>query len=349
VIPRGRDNLVAIQMPCNHIKSKLVEGGNVGPVFYRSNSAKCPPSVPGNVLVADGSSEIEDAVDALHSEEVQGERLLSVITVLCNKLLTLCLRDFMQRRFFTPCATPRPLELPEAATEVKTEEEPRNEEPEIIVLDEEDDDGADSDIAAAVSNLTVFDIAEEMDGAMNGARQSLDGNQVVPLDFTPTASPRHGLDVAVVTIFSGGMLFGETIMEQMGNNKSFHVEWGSIHIFHESKKPAKPRFYDRQLPLNIHEQKVIMVDAFIGTGNRARMAIQVVIDHHVPQQNICFITLESTARGIINLAKVFPNVQFITARMGHSENDKHLSRHECASSLVIRYCEAAGIDIVEEE
>ena len=53
------------------------------------------------------------------------------------------------------------------------------------------------------------------------------------------------------------------------------------------------------------------MDAFIGTGNRARMAIQVIIDHHVPQQNICYITLESSARGIINLAKVFPNVQVL--------------------------------------
>ena len=53
------------------------------------------------------------------------------------------------------------------------------------------------------------------------------------------------------------------------------------------------------------------MDAFIGTGNRARMAIQVIIDHHVPQHNICYITLESSARGIINLAKVFPNVQVL--------------------------------------
>ncbi len=54
---------------------------------------------------------------------------------------------------------------------------------------------------------------------------------------------------------------------------------------------AKPRFYDRKLPKDIRKQKVIMVDAFIGTGNRARMALQVIIDHHVPEQNICYISL----------------------------------------------------------
>merc|ERR1719410_503022 len=156
-------------------------------------------------------------------------------------------------------------------------------------------------------------------------------------------------EVCVVTIFSGGMLFGETIMEQMGNNKSYKVDWGTIHIFHESKKPAKPRFYDRQLPLNIHEQKVIMVDAFIGTGNRARMAIQVIIDHHVPQQNICFITLEASSRGITNLAKVFPNVQFITARIDEIGTGNYWETVPVTSSLVMKYCKAAGIDIIEED
>merc|ERR1712157_191635 len=155
--------------------------------------------------------------------------------------------------------------------------------------------------------------------------------------------------VCVVTIFSGGLVFGETVMEQMENNKSFDVNYGSIHIFHESKKPAKPRFYDRQLPRNIHAQKMIMLDTFIGTGNRARMALQVIIDHHVPEQNICFITLECSEKGITNLAKVFPNVQFITAKIDKVGSDKHWETVPVTSSLVIKYCKAAGIDIIEED
>eukprot|EP00483_Globobulimina_turgida_P002579 UN02583 len=147
------------------------------------------------------------------------------------------------------------------------------------------------------------------------------------------------------------MLFGESIMNVLGNNALFKVNFGSIHIFHESSKPAKPRFYDRKLPSDISTQKVIMVDAFIGTGNRARMALQVIIDHHVPPQNICFISLIASQDGIVNLAKVFPNVQFITASIEHvgSDNDKHWETAPVTSSLVLKYCEAAGIDIVEQE
>merc|ERR1712176_23723 len=122
-----------------------------------------------------------------------------------------------------------------------------------------------------------------------------------------------------------------------------------IHIFHELKKPAKPRFYNRKLPQNIHAQKVIMLDTFIGTGNRARMALQVIIDHHVPEQNICYIALECSEKGITNLAKVFPNVQFITARIDEIGNSKHWETVPVTSSLVIKYCEAAGIDIIEKD
>jgi len=388
VIPRGRDNVVAIQLLCDHIKNKLIEGGNVNPVFYKSDgmgngNGTGSLSMPSNVLVPPRDGEVKTAIDELHSEQAEGKRLLQMIMVLCNKLLALCLDEFMPRRFFTPSPTPR-LRPNEFNAELKAEEEADEEAEIIMFVDDEDDEGEalkelqfpkamsteSNEIDIGAAGLTVHEISEQLadrNGANDGSRKSLDGSGTLPMDEhdghrddedsmhlddeeeNDDARRTPGQHVCVVTIFSGGMLFGETIMERMGRNKSFKVEWGSIHIFHESKKPAKPRFYDRQLPLNIHEMKVIMVDAFIGTGNRARMAIQVVIDHHVPQQNICFIALESSSRGIINLAKVFPSVQFVTARIGQSQNDKHWETVPETSSLVIKYCKAAGIEIVDEE
>jgi len=377
VIPRGRDNVVAIQLLCDHIKNKLIEGGNVDPVFYKSDrqsaSNGLSPVIPSNVLVPEHDDQVLSAVEELHCDQVEGKRLLQTIGVLCTKLLTLCLHDFMPRRFFTPSPTPRPHPIKFDA-ELKAEEEAEI----IMFVDEQDEDGEElkelgytEEMATCTDSddfnngMTVHDISEQLTNgdkvtALNGTRQSLDGSGNLPFDQDQVMDDGQVMamgnlvddrkqSVCVVTIFSGGMLFGETIMEQIGNNKSFKVDWGSIHIFHESKKPAKPRFYDRQLPLNIIDQKVIMVDAFIGTGNRARMAIQVILDHHVPQQNICYITLESSARGIINLAKVFPNVQFITARIGNRKNDKHWETVPETSSLVIKYCKAAGIDIVDDE
>lgn len=334
VIPNGRDNKVGIELLCNHIQSKLIEGGNVNPIFYTKDAlmAKASASdlllLPDNVLRPDDDSkELDAAVEQLHSAELHGEKLLSTIASLCHELLSLCLAEFIPRSFFTPSPVPTPPAFPEMnghADDTASSETP-NPTPEVIVFDDTDD--ADDDGEAELCHPD-----DVSDGDTKDA---------------------HSWGVCVVTIFSGGMLFGETIMEQLsGKEQAFSgaVQFGSIHIFHESKKPAKPRFYDRKLPPNISEQKVIMVDAFIGTGNRARMALQVLVDHHVPQQNICFITLESSKEGIVHLARVFPNVMFITARVGCiGHQEQHWEMVPETSSLVIKYCQAAGIDVVEQD
>jgi len=339
VIPNGRENTVGIELLCNHIQSKLIEGGNVNPIFYTKDALKREPRnglkaprdlllLPDNVLLPDDDNkEVAGAVEELHSAELHGEQLLQTIAALCHELLSLCLSEFIPRSFFTPSPVPTPPAFPDMrADDTMSSETPTT--PEVIQFDDVDDDDDDAvDEEAELCHPDKVD-TEEADGE------------------------NFSWGVCVVTIFSGGMLFGETIMEQLsGKAQAFSgaVQFGSIHIFHESKKPAKPRFYDRKLPPNISEQKVIMVDAFIGTGNRARMALQVLIDHHVPQQNICFITLESSTEGIVHLARVFPNVLFITARVGHiGHQEQHWEMVPETSSLVIKYCKAAGIDVVEQ-
>jgi len=341
VIPNGRENTVGIELLCNHIQSKLIEGGNVNPIFYTKDAIALNKSVnsvrdllllPDNVLRPDDANkDIAAAVEQLHSPELHGEKLLNTIAALCHGLLSLCLAEFIPRSFFTPSPVPTPPAFPDMNAHVDDPVDTASSDtpptPEVIVFDDADDVDGVGDIEAELCHPD----GKEPDGDDDG----------------------HSWGVCVVTIFSGGMLFGETIMEQLsGKEQAFNgaVQFGSIHIFHESKKPAKPRFYDRKLPPNISEQKVIMVDAFIGTGNRARMALQVLVDHHVPQQNICFITLESSTEGIVHLARVFPNVLFITARVGHiGHQEQHWEMVPETSSLVIKYCKAAGIDVVEQE
>ncbi len=81
---------------------------------------------------------------------------------------------------------------------------------------------------------------------------------------------------------------------------------GNIHI--QSATPHAPRYYHRELPMNIasHKNKVLVVDTLVGTGNRARMALHVLLDHHVKEENICFVCLVSSYSGIQSLARFFP-------------------------------------------
>lgn len=43
------------------------------------------------------------------------------------------------------------------------------------------------------------------------------------------------------------------------------------------------------------------------------MAIRILLDHGVPQENITFITILASARGLHALARVFPKVKVIAA------------------------------------
>merc|ERR1712106_306184 len=147
----------------------------------------------------------------------------------------------MPRRFFTPSPTPRPRPNPLIFAKELKEEEPEV----IMFVDDDDEEGeALKELGFPVGmhtdsereddggfNLTVHDISNEMDGKMDGTRLSLDGRQSLPLDdgkdamhldeedMGPDMDMTHcqpmEQEVCVVTIFSGGMLFGETIMEQM--------------------------------------------------------------------------------------------------------------------------------------
>eukprot|EP01083_Nonionella_stella_P082915 229050_1 len=331
VIPRGRDNTVAIQLLCDHIKNKLIEGGNINPVFYRHSKYESDDTskwiMPSNVMLPPNDHKIvkvQAAVDALDDDTLNGTQLLHNISLLCNRLLALCLEVFIPRRFCTPSPehTPSPYE-PQST-------------PEIVIMEEEETEEEEDTDEEAKHSCDECEAKEKV------------GIKIAKIAL-PSAVEQHEFKICVVTIFSGGMIFGETIMEQMGNNKSYSINFGSIHIFHERQKPAKPRFYDRKLPHDIHRQKVIMVDAFIGTGNRARMALQVMVDHHVPEQNICFISLVSSQQGIVNLARVFPSVQFITARIDSSGDHGHWETRPVTSELVIKYCDASGIDIVDDD
>jgi len=45
------------------------------------------------------------------------------------------------------------------------------------------------------------------------------------------------------------------------------------------------------------------------------MAIRILLDHSVPEENITFITILASARGLHALARVFPKVKVIAAEL----------------------------------
>ena len=78
-----------------------------------------------------------------------------------------------------------------------------------------------------------------------------------------------------------------------------------------------------KLPSTIANKVVFLMDPMIGTGATALMAIRVLLDHYVKEENIYFLTLIATPTGIHNIAYAYPNVKIVTTTTEDRVNDQY--------------------------
>ena len=64
----------------------------------------------------------------------------------------------------------------------------------------------------------------------------------------------------------------------------------------------------------------MLFDSQIISGAGAIMAIQVLLDHHVKEQDIILITYLSTEIGIRRIVNVFPKVKIVVGKLSSMED-----------------------------
>merc|ERR1712080_39392 len=72
---------------------------------------------------------------------------------------------------------------------------------------------------------------------------------------------------------------------------------------------------------DIKDYQVILMDATVATGAAAMMAIRVLLDHDVPEENINLVSLLMAESGVHTIAYAFPNVK-ITSAIDPEINEK---------------------------
>ena len=89
-------------------------------------------------------------------------------------------------------------------------------------------------------------------------------------------------------------------------------------LIQSEDKTGEPLLLHLMLPCCIRQRHlakksfVFLLDAQIGTGAAAFMAIRVLLDHGVPQENIIFVTIIVAACGGVRvLQRAFPKVRII--------------------------------------
>ncbi|KAJ1346542.1 hypothetical protein KIN20_001359 [Parelaphostrongylus tenuis] len=91
-------------------------------------------------------------------------------------------------------------------------------------------------------------------------------------------------------------------------------------LIQTNDKTLVPELFYLRLPKDIGKYKVMLLDATVATGAAAMMAIRILLDHDVPEENIYVLSLLMSEPGVHALAYAFPKVRLITTAV-----DSHLS------------------------
>lgn len=100
---------------------------------------------------------------------------------------------------------------------------------------------------------------------------------------------------------------GET-MEQAVCDVCKDIRIGKI-LIQTNQITGEPELYYLRLPKDIKDYKVILMDATVVTGAAAMMAIRVLLDHDVLEENIILVSLLMAEIGVHSIAYAFPHVK----------------------------------------
>jgi len=97
---------------------------------------------------------------------------------------------------------------------------------------------------------------------------------------------------------------------------------GKIVIKQAQDRVQGPRLYYCKFPSQIKSYKVILMDAILSTGNAAIMAVHVLLDHGVLEENIYFFSLIAAPQGLNNLLRSFPRIKVATSWIEDGLDDR---------------------------
>lgn len=92
-------------------------------------------------------------------------------------------------------------------------------------------------------------------------------------------------------------------------------------LIQRDKVTKLPRLYYSALPKDIARQHVLLLDPMLATGGSALMAIQVLLDAGVAEENIVFVNLLSAPEGIAAVCERHSALKIVTSSVEHRLNE----------------------------
>ncbi|KAI1336624.1 uridine kinase [Xylariaceae sp. FL0016] len=131
---------------------------------------------------------------------------------------------------------------------------------------------------------------------------------------TPAGNKYCGLtakgEVSAVVILRGGATLEEGLRRVIPDCRSGRL------LIQSNNRTGEPELHYLKLPKDISEhESVLLLDAQMSSGGSALMAVQVLVDHGVPQDRIVFATYSAGRVGVHRLTKVFPGITVVIGNM----------------------------------
>ncbi|GAA5865972.1 hypothetical protein JCM3774_005544 [Rhodotorula dairenensis] len=90
------------------------------------------------------------------------------------------------------------------------------------------------------------------------------------------------------------------------------VRIGKI-LIQRDEETAQAKLFYAKLPDDIQSRYCLLLDPMLATGGSAIKAVEVLIDHGVPQERIIFLNLVSCPEGLQAMYSAYPQVKVVTA------------------------------------
>uniref|UniRef100_A0A6B2LI59 uracil phosphoribosyltransferase n=1 Tax=Arcella intermedia TaxID=1963864 RepID=A0A6B2LI59_9EUKA len=133
---------------------------------------------------------------------------------------------------------------------------------------------------------------------------------------TPTGSQFQGIEFTSKLCGVSIVRAGES-MESGLRAVCKAVRIGKI-LIQRDEATALPKLYYVKLPSDVAKRHVLLMDPMLATGGSATKAVEVCIQHGVPEDKILFLNLIAAPAGIAAIRQKYPNVRIITTAIDES-------------------------------
>ncbi|KAI9848113.1 MAG: Uridine kinase [Sclerophora amabilis] len=142
---------------------------------------------------------------------------------------------------------------------------------------------------------------------------------------TPQGTKYQGLqpagETSAVIILRGGSAFEPALKRVIPDCRTGRI------LIQSSHKTGEPELHYRTLPADIStHDAVLLLDPQMSSGGAALMAVKVLVDHGVKEENIVLVTYFAGKVGLNRLSRVFPEIKIVVGRLVGDEEERWVEK-----------------------